>query len=96
MLRLRMPAPQVSDQVFAWHATLTGLARDAPGPMGHAVAAVLEEHRVLRLVSHPAPVCRACWYAADRARPVEHPCPTVIKISRALAVPVPDAGKGAR
>lgn len=80
----------MTDSILAWHSGLLRRAQDEPTPAGHAVAAVLEEHRVLRFVWYDdRPVCRACWYAADRTYPTEHPCPTVQAISRAFGVPVP-------
>lgn len=82
---VRMPFDQ---RVLAWHSYLTQRVRDGSAN-GRALAALLEDHRVLRLVWYHRPVCRACWYAADQQHPVEHPCPTVETISGALGVPLP-------
>jgi hypothetical protein len=81
--------PPLDRTVLAWHSTLVQRAQREQTPAGRALVAVLLEHRVLRLVRHNRPVCRACWYVNDRARIVEHPCPTLITISGALGVPVP-------
>lgn len=80
--------------ILAWHSELLRRAQHEPTPAAHAVAAVLEEHRALRFVWHDRPVCRACWYAADRKYPTEHPCPTVAAISRAFGVAVPRREQG--
>lgn len=88
------PEPVPLDrEILAWHGYLLQRAQAEPGPAAQAVAAVLEEHRVIRLVRYDVPVCRACWYTAERAFPTAHPCRTVAAISRAFGVPVPRAGQ---
>jgi hypothetical protein len=92
-----MEAPDPVREVLAWHGSLSEsvcFALASPARTAAALAAVLQEHRVLALPWHPVPLCRACWYAADRQRPVEHPCPTVSAISGALGVPVPEVRRG--